>query len=538
MRRSIRTRIAASLVGVLTLTSVVVGAQSRSGGDYLPLGVGNRWELRARNASEPMVLEVTGRDGEAFIVRWINPFIKASFRFVKDGQQIRLTGLDTGQGMGAIPAGAVYWDFALPKGREWKSPIGRGQVSDRGARVETPSGEYRDTVEVRTVDQNGQSMYWTFAPGVGLVRWGQGNDAYLLTSFRAGDQTADQPREAAVPRSVPGDRGWGRPASGPVLIGLDANENDKTGKGKTGKKNALGQAYEAGMTLLHSAPKWDGFEKNGKFKLDDDAEAIGEFANEHNLPIALNLRIIDTVKRSMPKPYEGWRFDDERLADRVRTALRAFPDSYKRHTRFLAIGNEVDGYFNSRQGEIAAYAELMRRVAETARHEFPNAQFTVNFTFGAADQMSRYRAITDLTDFSSFTYYPLNADFTMRDPNDVRRDIERMLEVSNGRRLYIQEIGYASADRLNSSPSKQATFYANAFDAIRAHRNRILGATFLFMSDLSPFVVEYLGLYYMAPNSENFKAYLQTLGILERDGTPKPAFDIFRREASALRSGR
>ena len=200
MRRSIRARIAASLVGVLTLTSIVVGAQSRSGGDYLPLGVGNRWELRARNASEPMVLEVTGRDGDAFIVRWINPFIKASFRFVKDGQQIRLTGLDTGQGMGAIPAGAVYWDFALPKGREWKSPIGHGQVSDRGARVKTPSGEYRDTVEVRTIDQNGQSMYWTFAPGVGLVRWGQGNDAYLLTSFRAGDQTADQPRERAVPR--------------------------------------------------------------------------------------------------------------------------------------------------------------------------------------------------------------------------------------------------------------------------------------------------------------------------------------------------
>src|SRR5262245_66235020 len=128
MRRSIRTRVSASLVGVLALTSVICGAQSRSGGDYLPLGVGSRWELHARNATEPMVLEVIGRAGDAFVVRWINPFIKVTFRFVKDGQQIRLTGLDTGQGMGAIPEGTVYWDFALPKGREWKSPVGRGQV--------------------------------------------------------------------------------------------------------------------------------------------------------------------------------------------------------------------------------------------------------------------------------------------------------------------------------------------------------------------------------------------------------------------------
>ncbi len=524
-------------------SAAAAAAEQTPGSNYLPLAVGNRWELRSRSAAEPMVLEVTGRDGDAFVVRWVNPFVPVTFRFEMKEGRVALVGLDMGQGNAPMPANTVYWDFSLPRGGTWKSPVGKSEISDHGARVQTPAGEYRDAIEVRTIDQEGKSMYWTFAPEVGLVRWGRGRDAYLLSSFSQGDASvadrAEPARAPATSAARPRARSGGGRTSARVLIGLDAAPHEKHGSGKRGKLNALRQAHEAGMTLLHSAPKWNEFEKSqGRFALPDDAEAIGEYAAEHDLPIALNVRIVDTNQRSMPKSYEGWRFDDPRVAERLRAALRAFPASYKKHTRYLAIGNEVDGYFSSHKDEIAAYAALMREVASTARQEFPDAQFTVNFTFGAVGDMRRYRAITDLTDFASFTYYPLNGDFTMRPPSELRRDIERMLTAADGRKLYIQEIGYASAERLKSSPAKQAEFYREAFEIVRDHGDRIVGATFLFMSDLSDFVVNYLGLYYRLPNSGNFKAYIQTLGILERDGTPKPAWDVFRREALALRDQR
>lgn len=512
-------------------------AQPGAGANYLPLVVGNRWELRARNVPDPMVLEVSGRDGSAFIVRWINPFVQATFRFESNGTRITMTGLDMGQGNARMPENTVYWDFGRARGDTWKSPVGVGEISDRGARVQTPAGDYRDTIEVRTIDQQGKSMYWTFAPNVGLVRWGRGRDAFLLSSFRQGSPTTnDRSEPARVPTVRPTPRGS---SDSRVLIGLDAAPHEKNGAGKRGRLNALQQAYDAGMTLLHSAPKWNEFEKSpGQVDLTDDADAIGEFAEERNLPIALNIRIVDTNQRSMPKSYQGWRFDDARMADRLRAAIRAFPASYKRHTRFLAIGNEVDGYLSSRQGEIGAYAKLIGDVAGTARQEFPNAELTVNFTFAAVGDMNRYRAITELTDFASFTYYPLNADFTMRPPSDLRPDIERMLAASGGKKLYIQEIGYASAEQLNSSTQRQAEFYVNAFQILRDRSDRITGATFLFMSDFSKDVVDSLGQYYRLPNSSNFKAYLQTLGIVERNGTPKPAWDVFRREALVMRGGR
>lgn len=511
--------------------------RTRDTSTYLPLAVGNRWELRSPSAPDAMVLEVTGRDSDAFVVRWINPFVQATFRFESDGTRVTLAGLDMGQGNARMPANTVYWDFGRPAGATWKSPVGSGEISDRGSRVQTPAGEYRDIVEVRTIDQQGKSMYWTFARDVGLVRWGRGRDAFLLSSFRQGSGVPGRAYEnSRAPASRPSPRGG---TSGHVLVGLDATPNRKSGFGKRGRQNALQQAFDAGMTLLHSAPTWESFERSpGRFELPDDAETIGEFAREHNLPIALNIRVIDTNRRSMPDSYKDWAFDDPRLVDRLRAALRAFPSSYKQQTRYLAIGNEVDRYFSQHRNEIAGYAELMRRVADTARQEFPKAELSVNFTFGAAGDMSRYRAITDPTDFASFNYYPLNADFTMRPSSDLRKDVERMLDVSGGRKLYIQEIGYASAGRLHSSEQKQAEFYASAFQILRDRSDRIVGATFLFMSDLPTSVVDSLARYYTLPNSGNFKAYLQTLGIVEQDGTPKPAWDAFRRGALSMRGER
>ncbi len=514
-------------------TGASAGTEIQGGGNYLPLAVGNRWELSSRNASEPMVLEVTGRDGDAFVVRWINPFIKATFRFRLDGPRVVMTGLDMGQGNAPMPPGTVYWDFGRAKGSRWNSPVGDGEISDRGARVDTPSGEYRDTIEVRTIDKDGRSMYWTFAAEVGLIRWGRGRDAYLLSSRSTGPPVTERPPVRTPPRA-PSATGGRLP-----LIGMDATPHDKSGSGKRGKLAALRQAYDAGATLLHTAPKWNEFERsNGQFDLSDDADAIGEFAEQFDLPLALNFRIVDTNQRSMPKAYEGWRFDDERMVQRLRDALRAFPRAYKSRARIVAIGNEVNGYFSSHRNEIDAYATLMRHVRDTVRTEFPNAQFTVNFTFGAVNEMDRYREITSITDLTSFTYYPLNADFTMRPPSELANDVSRMLDAAGDQRLYIQEIGYASAERLRSSPALQAEFYSNVFNLVRQHRDRIAGATFLFMSDLPRSVVDSLGQYYRLPNSDNFKAYLETLGALQRDGTPKPAWEAFRREATAMKAGK
>ena len=163
----------------------------------------------------------------------------------------------------------------------------------------------------------------------------------------------------------------------------------------------------------------------------------------------------------------------------------------------------------------------------------------MNFTFGAAGDMDRYRRITDLTDFASFTYYPLAADFTMRDPSVARDDIDRMLGAAAGQQAVhpgdrlrlggpIEELAAEAGGVLHERVPDDSR-------AARSDRRRHVPVHVGSPQRLS--LIISAGPYRL-PNSDNFKAYIQTLGILQQDGTPKPAWDVFRREALAIKGAR
>jgi hypothetical protein len=321
-------------------------------------------------------------------------------------------------------------------------------------------------------------------------------------------------------------------------VSIDANPSEAEGFEVTAVRKTYEKAADAGIGYIHTPPTWAEVEPSEGRYAWDSVDFRVQMTEQHNLGINLNFRVVDTNNRSLPGAYSRWSFGEQRLADRLNAALRALGPRTKGRVRWIAIGNEIDKYFGSHRGEIDDYATLLRRVLPVVREEFPGALFTVNFTFDALGQLRSYEPVTELLDCFSFTYYPLNADLTMRPPDVVFDDIARLVDAAGNRPILIQEIGYASAERLKSSEQQQARFVSNAFEAFRRHEGKILAATFLFMSDLPARVVDDLGKYYKLPNSDNFKAYLATLGFFDRKGRAKPAWEVFRREALALSGGR
>ena len=546
----IRHRAAMAACGVLVLAGLagscgptsapIAAAQGVQGSDYLPLAVGNRWELTLPNTS-PMVFEVTGRDGDAYVVRWDNPWIKATFRFRPTADRILMTGLDMGAGNAPMPDGSVYFDFGQREGGSWSNGLGRFTVIRRGERVTTSAGTYTDTIRIRATDQKGAETYWTFARGVGFVQFGEGGGAFRLASFRGGGSPRTDDR--ADTRPVPSPRG-GRPAAGGsgqgTLIGIDYNPTPPEGFEEPAKRRSFKRAVDAGITYFNATPTWFTFEpRTGEYDFEGLDFAVS-LAEEYNLPIYLNFRVIDTGNKSVPGAYAKLPFDDDRMVKALTTALQAAGRRARGRVRWLAIGNEVDAYLKSRDREIEQYARLFERVKGPASDAFGGAQVTVNFTADAVKEYSRkFGPITRLGDYASFTYYPLNINFTMRDPSQAMGHVTDVMEAAGGARVMFQEIGYASADRLGSSPEKQAQFYRNVFAAIEKHADRIIGANFLFMSDLPQATVEELGAYYKLPFfKDNFKAYLGTLGLFDQQGRPKPAWDVFREQAQRFRQRR
>ena len=87
---------------------------------------------------------------------------------------------------------------------------------------------------------------------------------------------------------------------------------------------------------------------------------------------------------------------------------------------------------------------------------------------------------------------------------------------------------------MNSSEEIQARFLENVFTTLKENRERVLAANILWMSDIAQSLVDQFGEYYKLPNSENFKAFLGTLGLSDRNGKPKAAWSVFQREALSL----
>jgi hypothetical protein len=196
--------------------------------------------------------------------------------------------------------------------------------------------------------------------------------------------------------------------------------------------------------------------------------------------------------------------------------------------QWISIGNEVDSYFSAHGDEIVAYRRLLDSVMPAVRSSFPKALFTMNCTSRGVDQINKeLRPITEITEFTPLTYYPINGDFTFRDPSDVPGDFAKMFEAARGKRVFFQEMGYASSERVNSSEEKQARFMKNVLEALGQHRGQAIAAHFVWMSEIPLSLVD----------SDRFKAFLASLGYFDREGRPQQAWAVFERDAAALSHG-
>jgi len=324
-------------------------------------------------------------------------------------------------------------------------------------------------------------------------------------------------------------------AAQPVYIGLDTNPPPSEGTSAAAKRTWFEKGLRAGVSTVSLSPIWKDVEKTPGVWDFGDLDFNAKLAGEHNLPVYLNIRIIDTNNSAVPAAYASWSFDDQRLSRKLIDLIHAIAPRVAGQVRWVSIGNEVDPYFSAHPGQVAAYRRLLQAVLPTVRSSFPGALFTVNFTFHGIGQMNgTLRPISELTEFTSLTYYPSNPDFTFRDPSEVPSDFAKMYAAAHGKRVFFQELGYASSEVCQSSGEQQARWMKAVLDTLAQHRAQTVAAHFVWMSDIPLSLVDQFGQYYKLPNSDKFKGFLASLGYFDREGHPKPAWAVFERKAIAL----
>jgi hypothetical protein len=400
------------------------------------------------------------------------------------------------------------------------------------------------------------SFYYTFAPGVGFVQFGEGRDAFVLdasSSRLPGNKTAstslnDHPaqhvpggsltsstRGNTVPAHTPERRSDTRPLNVGIVASVFANEQPNP-------QNLLKrfeQTSEAGITFLSSALKWTELEpKTEQFSFDGLDFQVAT-ARRLNVPMSVTLRIIDTVDRVVPGDVKGAAWDSPKMEQRVLALVDAMAPHFQGRVKWFMFGNEIDGYFGRHPDEVAAFTRLFLLVKQHVKQRSAQTLVSSTLMFGGIESLNSTLApLNAQYDFLSITYYPIRGNFTMRPPNVVFGDFDTMRRLAVGRKVVLQEIGYPSSALNESSQDKQAEFYSDVFQALRQNRDLVDAGSFFLLADLSEKFVKDLAGFYGMPSQKVFLAFLQTLGMFDLQGQPKKSWTIFRNEMARQHSNR
>jgi hypothetical protein len=519
-----------------TARSTAPAPQSRdqSTADFLPLHLGNKWTLRNAKSGKQIVLTVESAHDGVETVKFQNPWMTSSFIFEQHGgayvlKALRILGLEA-----PMPPDTVYFDFTAPQGASWQNKIGTIRVAATGATF----GAYFNCIQFVETNKQGHKNYWTFAPGKGFVQFGQGQDAFVLDEASSSIQTSSA---APPPQPAPIPIASGAPRQGWVGTRIALANNTAANEWLTpwAVNKRFHQAVTAGVNYVYLSPKWQDLEPSpGKYVFKDIDFQVKQ-AEDANLPLVLNLRVIDTANRPIPSDLRDLSFADPRMIERLDRLIDEITPHLKGRLAYLLIGNEVDAYFRARPAEITPYLTLFSAAKLHARTRLNQVATSLTITIdGLPETSGALRPLIDAGDFFSITYYPLDANFKVKDPSVVNSDVEKILRAAGNKQVLFQEFGYPSSEKNGSSQEKQARFVANFLDAVSHHQGRIIGANLLFMCDFSNSVTADLAKSYNMPNAERFSAFLQTLGLFDGNGVPKKSWAVFSKKVSEVTRAR
>lgn len=299
--------------------------------------------------------------------------------------------------------------------------------------------------------------------------------------------------------------------------------------------DAFTLADNAGVNGNFFSNKWSEMEPSaGDFQLDDMTNGIAFFQNTYDYQFLIGIQVLNTTDKETPPDLLDVPFDDPLMLERFKALFDALLPHLTENVRYLSLGNEVDVYLEA-QGEWDAYKIFYDGAVAYVHQAAPWIEVGVTATYGGAlEHPESIRRLNQASDILILTYYPLGAAFTADDPAAPLADFPRMVELASGLPVILQEVGYPSADLLNSSDAEQVEFVQHVFEAWAGAGDSIPFLNYFLMGDLSEQICTDLEGYY-GLSHPNFHAFLCSLGLRYADGTPKAAWQTFVDEGQRWR---
>lgn len=334
----------------------------------------------------------------------------------------------------------------------------------------------------------------------------------------------------------PVDNGPGDPgdviAKGDRQLGIAVSQASDNDFGK-----AYAAAKRAGIDFVPFSQQWDQIETSPGVYANDYFAIVNSFYPGDNMKVAIDVNPFDTNNDRRPTDLKGKPMNDSTVITRYNNMITwVFSQIPDVNLVCFGIGNEIDVYLGINQTRYEEYAQFFQSTSAHVRSLRTGLKVGTKATFGgliATATKTFLQNINVHSDAVLVTYYPLNPDFTIKDPNvTVQVDFQAICDLYSGKLIYFMEAGLPTSSKLGSSENKQAIFVQQVFREWDNHSEQIKVISFLWLHDPSENELATYETYY-GLSDPNFLAYLGTLGLRTNAGVDKQGFKTLVAEANA-----
>lgn len=241
------------------------------------------------------------------------------------------------------------------------------------------------------------------------------------------------------------------------------------------------------------------------------------------------------MRWEVPADLAGLAFDDDRMVERLAAFVCAFADHVSIGDGLLSIGNEINTYFAAAPSARSPFLRMWRRVRGRVKDRHPGVR--IGTTFTAGDRTGLLGEMRDYLDWIGMTCYAFGRDPFGGEPYRPTwsaRRVDEMLAVAGGVPIVITEFAMPTSPLLGGSEELQSDFLRTFVAALRSHPGSFIAAMWWVMHDLDRAHAEQLtaSVFGNLPGgvsqTPEFREYLRTLGLFDRDGQPKASADVWR----------
>ncbi|MDE1766627.1 MAG: hypothetical protein KGI27_10215 [Thaumarchaeota archaeon] len=241
-------------------------------------------------------------------------------------------------------------------------------------------------------------------------------------------------------------------------------------------------------------------------------------------------------------PFPNWVGQqpsfDEKLANETATALDTILSRYY-IVDYVIIGGDLNIYFRDHPGDIPKYVDFFDSVYSKLKAKHPGVKFGNWFSLNDLVNHHDGGMVKKLNqgDFVAYSYSPVDLLFYQTgSPDKEAQDLQDMMNFSDGKKIGLMEIGWATDKKVNGTDANQAEFVKDVFDFYRKNASQFEFMTWYRQYD-RPFDTCYNGLNTNVQTGfanrillNNTAAYLCSTGLIDANNNTKPAWDEFRNQ--------